>query len=162
MTNNVVISKDLTKKKINVVKEFNAPVEKVWKAWTESNLLDKWWAPKPWKAETKSLDFKEGGQWLYCMAGPDGTRAWCRVDFKSIALQQNFSTVSAFCDEQGKIDQSFPYMYWKVEFKATATGAKVEVELSFDKDTDLQKIVEMGFEGGFTMALGNLDELLEA
>jgi len=162
MTNNVVISKDLTKKKINVVKEFNAPVEKVWKAWTESNLLDRWWAPKPWKAETKSLDFKEGGQWLYCMAGPDGTRAWCRVDFKSITLQQNFSTVSAFCDEQGKIDQGFPYMYWKVEFKATATGAKVEVELSFDKDTDLQKIVEMGFEGGFTMALGNLDELLEA
>jgi len=36
------------------------------------------------------------------------------------------------------------------------------VELSFDKDADMQKIIEMGFEGGFTMGLNNLEELLEA
>ena len=42
MTNNTLITKDLANKKLHVTREFGAPVEKVWKAWTESELLDKW------------------------------------------------------------------------------------------------------------------------
>ncbi len=58
------ISKDAANKKLIVVREFDAPLEEVWKAWTDSNILDKWWAPKPWKAKTKTMDFREGGLWL--------------------------------------------------------------------------------------------------
>ncbi len=61
------ISKDAANKKLIVVREFDAPLEQVWKAWTDSNILDKWWAPKPWKAKTKSMDFREGGTWLYSL-----------------------------------------------------------------------------------------------
>ena len=53
--------KDLPNKKITVTRHFNAPLDQVWKAWTESELLDQWWAPKPFKAETKFMDFKVGG-----------------------------------------------------------------------------------------------------
>lgn len=161
MIHNTAISKDLANKKLHVIREFDAPVEKVWKAWTESSLLDKWWAPKPWKTETKLMDFTEGGLWLYCMAGPNGEKAYCRVDFKTINPGQSFSAVSSFCDEDGNADDNFPRMYWLNEFIATTTGAKVEVAISFDSEADLQKIVEMGFEGGFNMGLGNLDELLQ-
>jgi uncharacterized protein YndB with AHSA1/START domain len=47
MTNNFVFEKDLSAKKIHVIREFNAPIEKVWKAWTDPDLLEKWWGPKP-------------------------------------------------------------------------------------------------------------------
>ena len=63
------ISKDAANKKLIVVREFDAPLEEVWKAWTEKDLLDQWWAPKPWKAKTKTMDFREGGIWLYSMVG---------------------------------------------------------------------------------------------
>ncbi len=63
------ISKDAANKKLIVVREFDAPLEQVWKAWTDKDILDKWWAPKPWKAKTKSMDFREGGAWLYSMGG---------------------------------------------------------------------------------------------
>ncbi|MCC8424636.1 SRPBCC domain-containing protein [Mucilaginibacter sp. UR6-11] len=162
MTNKTEILKDLANKKLNVIRAFNAPVEKVWKAWTDASILDKWWAPRPWRAETKTMDFREGGLWLYCMAGPNGEKAWCRVNFTSITPGQSFAAISNFCDEDGNIDSNFPAMHWLNIFKATATGTILEATLSFDSETDLQKIVEMGFEGGFTMALGNLDELLEA
>jgi uncharacterized protein YndB with AHSA1/START domain len=162
MINKTVISKDPANRKLHVVREFNAPVEKVWKAWTESNLLDKWWAPKPWKAETKTMDFRAGGLWLYRMAGPNGEGSWCRVDFKAVTPQQSFTTAVSFCDEDGNIDTSFPRMYWLIEFMPAETGTKVEVMITFDKDADMTKIIEMGFEEGFTMGLGNLDELLEA
>ena len=47
------------------------------------DLLEKWWAPKPWKAETKSMNFKDGGHWHYSMVGPDGTRMWARIDYSN-------------------------------------------------------------------------------
>jgi uncharacterized protein YndB with AHSA1/START domain len=60
-TKEIIFSVDKEHKRITVEKEFAAPKSEVWAAWTQSNLLDKWWAPKPWKSETKNMDFKEGG-----------------------------------------------------------------------------------------------------
>jgi uncharacterized protein YndB with AHSA1/START domain len=106
------------------------------------------------------MDFTEGGKWLYCMAGPNGEQSWSRVDFKTIEPGNSFSAVATFCDENGVIIESFGEMHWFNIFQPTATGSKVIAEISFNKETDMAKIIEMGFEGGFTMALGNLDELL--
>ena len=51
-------------------------------------------------------------------------------------------------------------MHWKVEFSKTDTGTKVKVEITFANEKDLNTIVEMGFQEGFSMAHDNLDELL--
>ena len=155
------ITKDAANKKIVIVREFNAPLEEVWKAWTESEILDKWWAPKPWKAKTKSMDFSEGGVWLYSMVGPDGTESFCRADFKKIIQKKSFTVDDAFCDEKGNITDEFPRMHWKNEFSSTGTGTQVQVEITFSSEADMQKVMEMGFESGFTAAHDNLDEILE-
>ena len=68
-----IYAKDLPNKKMFVTREFAGTLEDVWEAWTDSNILDQWWAPKPWKAKTKTMDFREGGFWLYSMIGPDGS-----------------------------------------------------------------------------------------
>jgi len=160
MTNKTVFTKDLANKKLHVTREFAAPVEKVWAAWTENDLLDKWWAPKPWKAITKSFDFTEGGIWLYCMAGPEGEKHWSRVEFKTIAPLPSFSATSVFCDEDGNTNNNAPAMHWFNKFFATETGTRVEAEITFDDVASLENIIAMGFEGGFSMGLGNLEELL--
>jgi uncharacterized protein YndB with AHSA1/START domain len=154
------VTKDLANKKITFVREFDAPLEQVWHAWTEASLLDLWWAPKPWKAITKKMDFREGGHWLYNMMGPDGNGQWCRVDFKKIVPNKSFTTVDLFCDENGNPNKSFPETNWNIEFNETSEGTTVKIDLSFASDADLQKILEMGFEQGFTMGLSNLEELL--
>lgn len=154
------ISKDVQNKKLRIVREFDAPVADVWRAWTESNLLDNWWAPKPWKAKTKSMDFREGGFWLYCMEGPDGTQHWARADYLKITPGKNFVLVDSFCDEAGNKIETAPSMHWKNDFIPTSSGTRVEVELTFANEADIEKIIEMGFKEGFTSALGNLDELL--
>jgi uncharacterized protein YndB with AHSA1/START domain len=155
-----IITKDAANKKLFVVREFDGTPEQVWKAWTESELLDKWWAPRPWKAKTKKMDFREGGFWLYCMEGPNGEQQWCRVDYKSIVPNKSFTAIDAFCDEEGNKTADFPNMHWKNEFSKTDTGTKVTVEITFASESDLEKIIEMGFKEGFTMAHSNLDELL--
>lgn len=154
------VLKDLPNKRITIRREFEASSDMVWRAWTESKLLDQWWAPKPWKAKTKSLNFLDGGSWLYAMAGPDGITVWSIVEFKSIKPHISFEAISFFCDENGKKNTDFPSMHWKNVFISEGEQTRVEVEISFTKETDLEKIIQMGFEAGFTAALENLDELL--
>ncbi|WP_179416094.1 SRPBCC family protein [Mucilaginibacter sp. E4BP6] len=160
MTNKTVFTKDLANQKLHVTREFAAPIEKVWAAWTESDLLDKWWAPKPWKAVTKSYNFTEGGTWLYYMAGPEGEKHWSRFDFETITPMHGFSQTSKFCDENGNIAQDYMGMQWLIQFFAAENSTKVEVDLYCEDPGVLEKMLAMGFEGGFTMGLGNLDELL--
>lgn len=155
-----IYTKDSSNKKLKVVREFDAPVEQVWKAWTEPGLLDQWWAPKPWKANTKSMDFRDGGTWLYYMEGPDGSRHYCRADYSAIVPHKSFVGKDSFCDEDGNPIDVAPSMTWTNRFISTPTGSRVEIEISFDKEGDMDKIIEMGFKEGFAAAHTNLDELL--
>ncbi|HEX5024480.1 MAG TPA: SRPBCC domain-containing protein [Agriterribacter sp.] len=151
---------DKENNKIKVEREFAAPVSKVWAAWTESELLDQWWAPKPWKTNTKTMDFREGGHWLYAMVGPDGAAQWCRADYSAITPLKRYSALDAFCDEQGNVNQSFPRSTWTNQFNEASGATVVTVEIKYDKLADLEKYIEMGFKEGFTAALENLDELI--
>jgi uncharacterized protein YndB with AHSA1/START domain len=159
--NKTLVNKDLANRKITVEREFDAPVEQVWKAWTQCDFLDQWWAPKPWRAKTKTMDFRPGGFWLYSMVGPDNSEQYCRVDYQSIDINKGFQAIDSFCDENGIMSTDFPNMTWKNSFLKTESGTKVIVEISFSSEADLRTIIEMGFEAGFTAALGNLDELLD-
>ena len=158
LTMNFTVDKE--NKKINVEREFAAPLKNVWAAWTEKELLDQWWAPLPWKTVTKSMDFREGGSWFYYMLGPDGTKFWSLVEYTSVEMLKGFSGLDGFCDEEGVLTDTFPRTKWKNVFTQDGSSTTVHVQVEYDSVEDLEKIIEMGFEEGFTSALINLDELL--
>lgn len=154
------VTKDLPNKKITVTRHFDAAPELVWRAWTESELLDQWWAPKPWRTETKTMDFREGGHWLYAMVGPDNEKHWVKVDFHTIDPYKSFTSTDYFCDEEGNLSTELPGMKWNNVFQAAEGGTQVLVVLTFHSEADMEKIIAMGFESGFTSALTNLDALI--
>ena len=151
---------DKENRQVRVTREFSAPLSKVWAAYTQSELLDQWWAPKPWKANTKEMEFKDGGHWLYVMAGPEGEEHWCREDFKSVVPMKSFKAVDAFCDSNGKVNDEFPKSTWVIEFSEANNKTTVKIKMQCESLADLEKYIEMGFQEGFTSALRNLDELL--
>jgi uncharacterized protein YndB with AHSA1/START domain len=151
---------DKANSKVSVKREFAAPLQDVWAAWTESELLDQWWAPKPWKAKTKIMDFRPGGFWLYAMVGPEGEEHWGRADYLSIEILKYFKAHDAFCDEEGNVNNDFPQSDWKAEFSEEPGSTFVRIEMTSVRPADLQTYIEMGFQEGFTMALENLDEML--
>ena len=154
------IVKDLLNKKINVTRYFNANLEPVWRAWTEAELLDQWWAPRPWKAETKEMNFADNGTWLYAMVSPENEKHWSKVNFSEIHINKSFKATSGFSDGDGNMNSQMPKMQWYNQFFADGEKTKMLIEISFDKEADMQGILQMGFEGGFSMGLNNLDELL--
>lgn len=145
---------------IHVKREFNAVLELVWDAWTKAELLDQWWAPKPYRTETKSLNLQVGGMWLYAMISPENEAHWCKADYKSIETHRLISWLDAFCDEAGNENKEKPRSLWTNVFSEEKGITTVSVTLKHDRMEDIEAMIEMGFKEGFTMALGNLDELL--
>ena len=149
-------------KTLVVERSFQAPIEKVWNAWTKKELLEKWWAPAPWKAVTVSMDFSEGGRWHYYMESPEGDRHYSLVDYKKIDPQKSFSALDGFADEHGNLNTTLPSNDWYNEFTAADGMTHVTVTLRFKSAEDMKKIVEMGFKEGFSQGLDQLDALLES
>ncbi len=156
----IQVRKDLSERSILVSREFNAPLEKVWRAYTESELLEQWWAPAPWKAETKTMNFKVGGYWLYAMVSPENEKHWGRTDYTAISLHKSFDIIDGFCDEAGVLNPSLPTSIGKIVFSKTSGGTFVEFKMIYRNEKDLQTIIEMGFEQGITACLEQLEILL--
>ncbi len=161
MTNNFVFEPDVAAKKIYVLREFNAPVEKVWRAWTEPDLIEKWIAPKPWRAETRTMEFTVGGIWLYAMVGTEGQKHWVYAEFTAIENGSAISTTGMFCDGEGNPLTGGPKSYRDTKFSSIeGNRSKVEQVITFEDEATIKMFVEMGFKEGTTASLSNLDELL--
>ena len=151
---------DKEKKTITVKREFAAELPLVWDAYTKSEILDKWWAPRPWKARTKTMDFREGGHWVYAMVGPEGEEHWARADYKRIQPQKRFTGLDAFADANGNINKEMPQSKWEVTFTDKGPVTLVEFIITYDDLAQLEATLQMGFKEGLSLAMEGLDELL--
>lgn len=145
---------------IHIKREFDAGLKVVWQAWTTAELLDQWWGPQPWRAETKTMDFRENGFWHYAMVSPEGEKHWAKASYISIVKEKSFTAKDGFCDENGTINTAFPQNIWTNNFVEKENKVLVDMLLTFDTLADLEKNIEMGFKEGMTMCLYQLDELL--
>lgn len=58
------------KKDLIVTRIIDAPLEKVWKAWTDPNEVMKWWGPEYYTSPSCKIDLREGGSYIFCMRAP--------------------------------------------------------------------------------------------
>lgn len=145
---------------IHIIREFDANLELVWQAWTTAELLDQWWGPLPWKAETKTMDFRENGFWHYAMVSPEGEKHWSRSNYISVVKEKSFTSKDGFCDENGTMNPALPQNLWENSFSPKNDKVQVDMLLTFDTLADLEKTLDMGFKEGMTTDLYQLDELL--
>lgn len=151
---------DQEKNTITVRREFAAGRQLVWDCHTQSELLEQWFAPKPWKTRTKSMDFREGGHWHYAMRGPDGEEHWGRMDYISIRPIENFKAWDGFCDAEGELNAQLPRAEWHSTFEELSDATLVQTVVTYQSLADLETVIQMGMKEGLTMALDQLEELL--
>lgn len=90
---------------ITIERIFDAPVEKVWRAWTTPEMVKKWWGPKDFTAPFAQIDFRPGGKYIYAMHGPAGSE-WDRDMYsagvyKEIIPMKKLVVTDYFSDEKG-------------------------------------------------------------
>jgi uncharacterized protein YndB with AHSA1/START domain/uncharacterized glyoxalase superfamily protein PhnB len=157
---NFTVNKE--KNSIHVEREFAAGLDLIWDAWTKPELLDQWWAPEPYKTVTKTMDFREGGYWLFYMISPTDEKFWSRVDFQKIEVKISYSGVDGFSDERGNLKPDMPRSRWTNVFRENDETTTVRVTIQYDKLDDLEQVIAMGFKEGLTRTLANLDQYIEA
>ncbi len=150
---------DLQNKKVTITRAFDAPLENVWRAWTEKDLLDQWWAPKPFISKTKVMDFKVGGRRFYAMVSPEGQEHWSVQKYTSISPKTNFKMMNAFADKDE--NPQLPGSDWDVNFSEQNGTTKVYVIITNESLDRMKMMIEMGFVQGFTATLELLDGLLK-
>lgn len=146
---------------MTITREFAAPRQMVWDCHTKSELLDRWFAPKPFTTKTKSMDFSEGGHWHYAMVDPDGQEFWARLDYKTIRPIDAYSALDGFSDETGTPNPDLPRSDWDVNFTDKANHTVVQTVVTYKSLADLETVVQMGMEEGMASTLERLDELLD-
>lgn len=97
-----------TTKNLSVTRTFDVPVEKVWKQWSESENVTRWWGPTGFTSPLAKMDFREGGVSLVCMRAPKefgGFDMYNTWSYKKIVSNERIEFVLNFSDKDGnKLD----------------------------------------------------------
>jgi uncharacterized protein YndB with AHSA1/START domain len=150
---------DKTAKTVFITREFNAELSLVWDAFTKQEILDQWWAPKPYLSKTIKMDFKVGGRRFYAMVSAEGQKLNYSIQtYTAISPKTNFMFESVFAD---KDENPFPPgSDWDLTFSEVNGITKVSISIYNESLERMEKMIEMGFQGGFTMTLNYLETLL--
>lgn len=149
---------DKTTKTVTFSREFDADLSLVWDAYTKQEILDQWWAPKPWTSKTKVMDFEVGGRRFYAMVSPEGQEHWSIQKYTSISPKTNFKLLNAFADKDE--NPELPGSEWDLNFSEQNGKTTVRISIYNESLVRLEKMLEMGFKEGTAMTMKNLEELL--
>jgi len=86
-----------------IEREFDAPRERVWMAWTTPDLVMRWWGPKGYSAPAARISLRVGGSFLICMRSPDGKDTWGTGVYREIVPFERIVSTDSFADEQGNV-----------------------------------------------------------
>jgi uncharacterized protein YndB with AHSA1/START domain len=96
---------NLIKEDLVITRIINAPIEMVWKAWTEPEHVMRWWGPKDYTSPSCKIDLREGGTYLFCMRAPKeqgGMDFYNTGIFKKIVPMERLEYTQSLCDKDGK------------------------------------------------------------
>ncbi len=145
-------------KTVSITKVFDAERNLVWDAYTKAELLDQWWAPKPWASRTKVMEFREGGRRFYAMVSPEGDERWSVQKYSSITPKTNFKLFNAFADADENLE--LPGSDWDLSFSEQDGKTTVSISIYNESLERLERMIAFGFVEGTKMQLQNLEELL--
>lgn len=153
-------TEDLENNKLIATRTLNAPIEKVWKAWSTPELLCQWWAPQPYTCQIDHMDFKVGGYWMYVMIGPEGDQHRGRVDFINIEEHALIEGEDYFCDEKGNPAGGMEPMHMEVKFSSDGNTTTILSTTTFASAETMKEMAKMGMVEGWELAMNQLEELV--
>lgn len=158
--NKTTFTEDLENNQLIAVRKFDAPVEKVWKAWSDPDILCQWWAPQPYVCKIDKMDFKEGGYWIYSMTGPEGDVHRGRMDYLKIEPHKQLEAEDYFVDQDGNASTGIPPMQMSVKFDSDGSSTTVTTITTFASAEAFKQMAEMGMAEGWELACNQLEALL--
>ncbi|MFP5515195.1 MAG: SRPBCC family protein [Alphaproteobacteria bacterium] len=144
---------------LELKREVAVPPKLVWRAWTEPELLMKWFTPVPWRTTACEIDLRPGGKFRTVMEGPNGERNDSTGCFLAVEPER----LLVFTDALGPgfRPTGGGFMTASVTIEPTA-GGTLYTAIAFHKDEAAKtQHEEMGFHQGWGTALDQLVALVK-
>ncbi len=143
---------------LTIERLIDAPVENVWRCWTEPELLERWFCPKPWYVTDARIELEAGGEFSLVMNGPDGERFEEMGVVLEVEPMRRLKTTDAFLP--GCIPSGRAFMVAEVLLEDAGDGRTRYTASAMHWDEEARKEHEqMGFHEGWGMAADQLEAL---
>ncbi len=155
------VTSDLPTLTLTAVGEYPVPVERLWAAWMDPRLLERFWGPPQWPATFTRLEAYEGGRADYHMSGPGGETSHGYWQFTRVAPGVSFEVLDGFAFADGTPNRDIPETRMSVRFEPTATGSRFMAVSTFASAAAMEQLLAMGMVEGLSAALSQMDAVLE-
>jgi uncharacterized protein YndB with AHSA1/START domain len=167
MSNNAMVSRVENDKVLVLERVFDAPRELVFKMFKEPEHLKHWWGPRGWALPMCRMDFRPGGEWLYCMKCVDenqgdfyGMESWGKQVYQEIVEPERIIYTDYFRDAEGNVNNEMPATVGTVEFVDLGGKTKIVSRSEYVSPEALKAVMDMGMLQGITETWDRLEERL--
>jgi uncharacterized protein YndB with AHSA1/START domain len=137
---------------------FDAPPEKVFRAWTDPELQKQWFAPLPWTTSRIESDVRPGGSSLFVMRSPEGAEFPNRGVFLEVVKNRRLVFTDAYNEAWEPSEK--PFMTVIVTFEEVDGKTRYTARARHWTEADRQKHEEMGFHAGWAACAEQLAEVV--
>src|SRR5690349_21669021 len=150
-------STPIEQRELLLTRIFNVPREKVYRAWTEPELLKKWFAPAPWTTSKAELDVRAGGSSLVVMRSPEGQEYPSRGVYLEVVKNEKLVFTDAFVKAWEPSEKAF--MVATITLEDHNGGTKYTARVQHWSTTDREAHEKMGFNEGWGQCADQLAAL---
>ena len=154
------MSVEVGDKSLTFARVFQAPKELVFSAYTDAEAIKQWFGPETYPVTFCEIDLRPGGQWHYCMTGPNGEEAWGIATYTEIEPSTRLAYRDAFSDAERTVIP--PEGTVTVTFEDHESGQTLlTARTLYPSNDERDQVVAMGVEEGIGQSFDNLDRWLE-
>ncbi len=148
---------------LTITREFEAPRDLVWQAWTEKDHIAKWFGPEGFSTRVDKQELKSGGRFDYVMIGPDGKEYPGTSVYKEVSPKDRIVATDDFGDEFKSGNQDLPgAMVVTTTFEEVGGKTKVTISIEHASAEDKKKHEDMGVVAGWGSTLDKFERYLAA
>ena len=148
-----------TDHQILITREFDAPKELVYKAWTTPELVERWWGAKRGEVTLAEIDLRVGGKWRYAMVTDDGTEVAFHGEYQEVVPNERIVSTEVY--EGIPVPQGTPETAALNTLTLSETDGRTTLSLLVQHDSKATRdaVIESGMEDGLQDALDLVEEL---
>ncbi len=145
-----------TDREIHIEREFNAPRDRVFAAYTDPELIPQWWGPHGTTTVVDRMDVKTGGEWRFVSRDGDGNETAFRGAYREVSAPDRITQTFEWEGMPGYISVE------TAEFQDLGERTKVVTTSVFHFQEDRDGMLQSGMEKGMNETFERLDALLAA
>lgn len=145
---------------LTLKRRIDAPAAAVWRAWTEPDLLERWFAPAPWTVSHAELDLRPGGANLIVMRGPDGSEFPNRGVYLEIVPERRLVFTDAYVSAWEPAEH--PFMTVTISLEPDEAWTLYSAHVAHWTAADRERHEQMGFHDGWKRCADQLGVVAQA